>query len=73
MFYVTLPQNMNKNRLELCGERKFCVEKKKKQYEILCIFIDTIISGINCSLNLIHWNSYWYLIPVSLVATRIRS
>ena len=29
MFYVTLPQNMNKNRLELCGERKFCVEKKK--------------------------------------------
>ena len=39
MFYVTLPQNMNKNRLELCGERKFCVEKKKKNNMKYFVFL----------------------------------
>ena len=39
MFYVTLPQNMNKNRLELCGERKFCVEKKNNMKYFVFLLI----------------------------------
>ena len=46
MFYNTLPRNMNKNRLELCREQKFCIEKKQNNMKYFVFLLIQYFLGL---------------------------